>query len=72
MSYVTVMSNVKDIEAAVRKLSREDLSTFRTWFTDFDAVAWDKQFEQDVAARRLDGLAEEALRDVDEGRCSDL
>ena len=66
------MSSVKDIEAAVSKLSREELSSFRTWFTDFDAEAWDKQFEQDVKAGRLDCLAEEALRDLDEGRCTDL
>lgn len=66
------MSTVKDIEAAVSKLSREELSLFRAWFTDFDAEAWDKQFEQDVAAARLGSLAEEALRDLDEGRCTDL
>jgi hypothetical protein len=66
------MSTVSDIEAAVRKLSREDLSAFRTWFTDFDAEAWDRQLEQDVAAGRLDDLAEEALRDLHEGRCTDL
>lgn len=66
------MSTVKEIEAAVSKLSREELSTFRTWFVEFDAEAWDKQFEQDVAAGRLDGLAEEALRDLREGRCREL
>ena len=29
-----------------------------------DAVAWDKQFEEDVAAGRLDALADEAIRDL--------
>ncbi|MHB8521358.1 MAG: hypothetical protein ACYDH9_11465 [Limisphaerales bacterium] len=66
------MSTVRDIEAAVSKLSREDLSAFRTWFAEFDAEAWDRQFDQDVAAGRLDRLAEEALRDLHEGRCTDL
>lgn len=66
------MSNVKDIETAVRKLSREDLSSFRSWFADFDAKVWDKQFEQDVKSGRLDALAEEALHDLDKGRCTDL
>ena len=66
------MSTVKDIEAAVSKLSLEDLSAFRSWFTEFDAEAWDKQLEQDVAAGRLDGLAEEALQDFNAGRCTGL
>ena len=66
------MSSVKEIESAVSKLSREDLSAFRSWFASFDAEAWDKQFEQDVQAGRLDKLADEALEDLREGRCTDL
>lgn len=66
------MNMVSEIEAAVVKLSREELSTFRDWFQEFDAEAWDKQFEADVAAGRLDALAEEALCDLREGRCTDL
>jgi hypothetical protein len=72
MSYFYPMSSVKDIEAAVSQLSHEELSSFRTWFADFDAAVWDRQFEQDARAGRLDGLAEEALRDLDAGRCTDL
>ena len=66
------MSTVQDIEAAVSKLSREELSAFRTWFAEFDAEAWDRQFDEDVRAGRLDSLADEALRDLREGRCTDL
>lgn len=66
------MSTVQDIEKAVRKLAPTDLSTFRAWFAEFDAEAWDKQFEQDVTAGRLDKLADEALNDLREGRCTNL
>jgi len=66
------VSTVKDLKAAVSKLTREELSTFRNWFVEFDAAAWDKQLEQDVALGRLDGLADEALRDLREGRCTEL
>jgi len=66
------VSTIKEIESAVRKLSREELSAFRSWFTEFDAEAWDKQFEQDAKAGRLDKLADEALQDLREGRCTDL
>lgn len=66
------MSNIKDIEDAVCKLSPDELAVFRSWFARFDAQAWDQQLEQDVAAGRLDSLAEEAMRDAQQGRCTDL
>lgn len=66
------MSTVQEIEHAVGRLSPEDLAAFRAWFAEFDATVWDRQFEEDVAAGRLDTLAEEALRDLREGRCTDL
>jgi hypothetical protein len=66
------MSTVQEIESAVSKLSRDELHNFRHWFQEFDAGAWDKQFEQDVKAGRLDALADEALRDLREGHCREL
>ncbi len=66
------MSTIQEIQTAVSQLSAEELSVFRTWFAEFDAKVWDQEFEQDVAAGRLDALAEEALRDLREGRCTDL
>lgn len=66
------MSTVSEIEAAVQRLSPNDLEAFRAWFAEFDASQWDRQIEQDVAAGRLDALADEALRDLDVGRCKNL
>jgi len=66
------MSTIPEIEAAIRKLSREELSKFRAWFAEFDAEAWDRQLEEDARAGRLDGPAEEALRELREGRTTDL
>ena len=66
------MSTVQEIEQAVVRLSPEDLATFRTWFAEFDAGVWDRQFAEDVVAGRLEQLAEEALQDLGEGRCTDL
>ena len=65
------MSTLEQIENAVRGLSPEDLAAFRAWFAELDAAAWDRQFEEDVAAGRLDALAEEALDDLRQGRCTD-
>ena len=66
------MSSVEQIESAVAQLSPEKLAAFRSWFADFDAEAWDRQFEKDAVAGRLDALGDEALRDLSEGRCTDL
>jgi hypothetical protein len=66
------MSTVNEIEDAIRRLPDEDLVALRAWFAEFDAAAWDRQFERDVAEGRLDALAEEALRDSREGRCTEL
>ena len=56
-----IMSRVQALERGVEELSSEELAAFRSWFAAFDAAAWDAQFEGDVAAGRLDHLAEKAL-----------
>ena len=66
------LSTVQDIEEAVRQLPPEDLAAFPRWFAEFDAVLWDRQLDGDVASGWLDQLAEEALHDLCEGRCTDL
>lgn len=65
------MNTVREIEQAVLALGLQNLTTFRTWFEAFAGNAWDRPLEQDVAAGRLDRLAEEALCDLKEGRCTD-
>ena len=53
-------------------MSVKQLAAFRAWFAEFDAEIWDREFERDVAAGRLDALAEEALQALREGQCADL
>ena len=66
------MSTMRDIEQAIRELTPEELTRFRAWFAEYDAAQWDRQFERDVAAGKLDALADEALSDLRGGRCKDL
>jgi hypothetical protein len=66
------MSTIHEIEQATRNFPPQDLAALRQWFAAFDAEVWDRQMEQDVAAGRLEWLAEEAQRDLREGRCTDL
>lgn len=66
------MKTVDELEQAVRQLSAEELAEFRRWFASFDAAVWDAQLEADVAAGKLDALADEALDEFRQGRAKSL
>jgi hypothetical protein len=66
------MSTIQEIEQAVIQLPPHDLAAFRAGFAEFDAKVWDREFEQDVAAGRLDALAEEAIKNFHQRRGTDL
>jgi hypothetical protein len=66
------MNTLNEIERAVQGLSPKQLAQFRAWFAEFDWAAWDRQLEDDVAAGRLDALADEALANFRAGRTSPL
>jgi len=66
------MGKVERIEEEVLALSPEELAQFRAWFLEHDWAAWDRQFERDVRAGRLDDLARKALRDHATGKTTPL
>ena len=66
------MSRVEEIESQIGELSSAELAAFREWFAEFDASAWDRQFEADVQAGKFDSLAEQALDDHAAGRSREL
>jgi hypothetical protein len=66
------MTTVAEISGAVRRLPKLELARFRKWFAEYDAAVWDEQLARDVAAGRLDKLADEALRDLKAGRTTAL
>ena len=63
---------LQELEKSILELRPEELSKFREWFLAFDAKGWDQQFESDVATGRLDGLADEAIREHQTGGSSGL
>jgi hypothetical protein len=63
---------IREIESQVERLGPKELQEFRAWFQAFDAKAWDEQLESDIGAGRLSHLAEQALRDYEDGKCTDL
>lgn len=57
------MNKVEAIEQQIEKFSADELATFRRWYAAFDAQSWDRQFEADVNAGKLNALADKALHD---------
>ena len=67
-----IMSRVEKIESQIRELSSAELAALREWFAELDASDWDRQFEGDAKAGKLDRLADKVLSDHAAGRSSDL
>jgi len=66
------MSTLEKGEDAVRSLPPQELYAFHDWFAQFDAETWSRQLERDVAAGHLDRVADEALEELRQGRCTEL
>jgi len=63
------MSTLDQIEAAILQLPPKDFRRLSDWLLDQDQQRWDEQLERDVAAGKLDALADEAIADFKAGRC---
>jgi hypothetical protein len=59
------MSAVEQIEAQNLKLSPQELSQLAGWVLNLDEQRWDEQIEEDIAAGKLDFLAQEALAEFE-------
>ena len=66
------MSRVEELEGQIKTLSSSEFQELRAWLTEHDAELWDRQFQADVHAGRLDAIADRALNDFAENRASDL
>ena len=66
------MRKVSDLERQVKSLSADELASFRRWFAEFDAEAWDRQFEADARSGKLDALAGRARQSHAAGKSSKL
>jgi hypothetical protein len=64
--------SLQELEQAIKQLDKKQLARFRKWFEDYDAQAWDVQFEKDVKAGKLEHLASKAIADLKAGKCKEL
>ena len=66
------MKSIEEIESAIKSLPPKELTRFRKWYDEFEADQWDRQFEEDVHAGRLEQPSRQAIKDFREGRCTEL
>lgn len=63
---------VDELEKEVAKLPAEELREFRAWYERFDSAAWDDDLENDIAAGKLDSLADAAILEHRTGKTDEL
>jgi hypothetical protein len=63
---------VEEIEATISQLSQDELAQLAHWFAQFHAEVWDREFEADVKAGKLDRFARQAKEDFAAGKCTPL
>ena len=61
------MTEVVEIENAVKQLDPVSFKQFSAWFEQFAASNWDAQIDADAQAGKLDALAANALQNYRSG-----
>ena len=66
------MDIVEQLQDEIQKLEIRQVTVLRKWLDEYHEALWDKQFEEDVAAGRLDKLGAAALEEERAGKLRDL
>ena len=66
------MSEVKELEARVRRLPKRELARFRDWFIEFEQRQWDEQIASDFKAGKFKKLIDKARAEFDRGEAREL
>ena len=66
------MTTVSELQRVILSLSEAEYAELRGWLLDEDWERWEREFDQDVRAGKLDTLADEALQAKARGELKDL
>ena len=66
------MTTVSELQKVILSLSEAEYAELRGWLLDEDWERWEREFDQDVRAGKLDTLADEALQAKARGELKDL
>lgn len=66
------MNLLEQIQSKIYELSREERMRLREWFDEFDGDSWDKDFDDHVKGKKLDGETGKAKQNFTDGKVTDL
>ena len=66
------LTTVTEIQQAIVSLPRSEYAQLIRWLREYDWEEWEREFEEDVRAGRLDFLAAEALEAKRQGTLREL
>lgn len=66
------MQKLTELEDSISKLSDNEYSEFRQWFWEFENERWDAEIKKDIASKKLDAFAEQAIQDFKQGKYKPL
>ena len=66
------MTTVTELQKAILGLSDAEYTELIRWLRDQDWERWEREFDEDVRAGKLDALAAEALEAKAKGELKDL
>ena len=66
------MATVSELQQAILDLSEADYSELRRWLLDQEWERWEREFDEDVRAGKLDDLVSQALEAKARGNLKDL
>ena len=58
----SVVTRLEKVEEQIRALSRPEFASFLKWHRRFEVAVWDREFEEDAKAGKLDAIADAALK----------
>lgn len=66
------MGLLEDIQSKIYELTKEERIRLREWFDEYDGDSWDKDFEEHVKEKKLDGEATKAKQSFGDGKFNQL
>lgn len=66
------MTNLPEIEAAIKQLTEGDIRQLATWLQAYLDEMWNRQIEEDLKSGKLDSLIAEAETDIAANNVRDI
>ena len=66
------MNLLEQIQAKIYELSKEERARLREWFDEFDGDSWDKDFDDHMKEKKLDGEVLKAKQNFSDGKFKEL